>query len=388
MVRCMVRPMVREKARSARSSRLAGRLGLAAVVLLPVGPTGCGRARKGARAPAGPTTQLEADRYVRRAIRSSNEGIILFPSQRAEKVYELPRLNEIAHGLKVPAARCFLRRAIETMEKSTGGERGYDHVPEGQLKMRVRIAPSGQVVRTEVLESGFVDEQMEPCLREVFEQQRWPPNKSGNTHFIDVVYWVSLGMQQRLDTEEMVTHLRREQVGAGRRAKACLQGRVDAGRYEITGLNLIDREGGTMVNRIDTQKLPEPIRACLATAFREIRLPREPEAFVRPIAPTVTFEVGRDGTVVVDGERWLELVELEERAQRAAERAALTGDEPEVVDELPARRPKSPVASGAVGLSPASDAGESSGGASGDARRTSKGAVNTSHGRSTRKLAI
>ena len=61
------------------------------------------------------------------------------------------------------AARCFLMRAIETMEQSEDqsddADRGYDHVPEGQIKIRVRIAPSGEVVRTEVLETGFVDEQ-------------------------------------------------------------------------------------------------------------------------------------------------------------------------------------------------------------------------------------
>lgn len=308
---------------------------------------GCGR-RAESRDPAGPTSQIEADAYVRRAIRSSNEGVILFPSQRAERVFELPRLNEIAHALKAPAAKCFLMRAIETMEPVASGERGYEGIPEGQLKIRVRIAPSGEVVRTEVLETGFLDEEMEPCIREVLEQQRWPPNKSGNTHFIDAIYWVSLGMQQRLDQEPMATHVRREQVGAGRRAKACLQGRVDAGRYEIRGLNLIDREGSTMVNRIDTGDLPPAIRACLATAFRAIRLPREPDTFVRPLAPRVVFEIDRGGTVSVEGERWLELVELEERARRAAERAALVAEDPEAADELPARRPIEAVAPGLV----------------------------------------
>ncbi|MCA9709784.1 MAG: hypothetical protein KDK70_28350 [Myxococcales bacterium] len=323
---------------------------LCAVALL-LGAGAC--ARRGTRAPDGPTSQIEADAYVRRAIRSSSEGVILMPSQRAERVFELPRLNEIAQGLRGPAARCFLQRAIETMEtmeRAEGGEQGYAHVPEGQMKVRTRIAPSGEVVRTEVLESGFVDEQMEPCIREVLEEQRWPPNKSGNTHYIDVIYWVSLGMQREAGTEATALHVRREQIAAGRRAKACLQGRVDAGRYEITGLNLVDREGGTMVNRIDTLDLPEPIRACLATALREIRLPRDPEAFVRPVSPTVVFDVDRDGTVRVEGEKWLELVELEERARRAAERAALAAEDPELVDELPAHRPADPVQPGAAGL--------------------------------------
>lgn len=313
-------------------ARLALALGLLATVAC---------VREGGRRPQGPTSKMESDRYISRAIRQSSEGVILLPSKKAEQVYELPRLNEIAQGLRSPAARCFLTRAIETMEPDASGDRGYTNVPEGQIKIRVRIAPSGEAMRTEVLESGFVDEHMEPCLREALEHQRWPTNKSGNAHFVDVIYWVSLGMQKGVGTEEAAMHLRREQVTAGRRAKACLQGRVDTGHYEIRGLNLVDREGATMVNRIDTAELPETIRSCLATAFREIRLPRDPDAFVRPVAPVVAFDIAGDGTVAVDGERWLEMLELEERARLAAERAALTGEgeDDELVDELPARRP-------------------------------------------------
>lgn len=317
-------------------------------VLAAAMSAGCA-ARKGARSPDGEVSDIEANSYIRRAIRQSSEGVILLPSQRAERVYELPRLNEIAQSMRNPAARCFLARAIETMEPKSEGERGFDHVPEGQLKARVRIAPSGEVLRTEVLESGFVDEKMEPCIQKVLQEQRWPPNKTGNSHFIDVVYWVSLGFQRGLDTPQAALHLRREQVSAGRRAKACLQGRVDAGRYEVGGLNLIDREGSTMVNRVDSsERLPQPIRACIATALREIRLPRDPEAFVRPVAPRVAFVVDREGTVGVEGERWLALIETEERARRAAEREALraAGEDlgepesgPDQVDELPRHRP-------------------------------------------------
>ncbi len=302
---------------------------------------GCGRYGKGGRTPSGPTSQSEANRYISRAIRSSSEGVILLPSQRAEQVYELPRLNEIAQSLRGPAARCFLMRAIETMERVPDDDRGFSRVPEGQIKVRVRVAPSGEALRTEVLESGFVDEQMEPCLREMLEDQRWPPNKSGNAHYIDVVYWVSLGMQKGANSEAMASHLRREQVTAGRRAKACLQGRVDSGRYEVGGLNLVDREGATMVNRIETGELPEAIRTCLAAAFREVRLPRDPEAFVRPVSPKVVFEIDGEGTVSVEGEAWLELVELEERARLDAERQALAAEQPPkpLIDELPPRRP-------------------------------------------------
>ncbi len=308
----------------------------------------CGRFRDGPRTPEGPTSEMEANRYIRRAIRSSSEGWILLPSQRAERLYERPRLYEVAQGMRAPAARCFLARAILTMEVRTDDEAGYANVPEGQLKMRVRLSPSGEVLRAEVLETGFADDEMEPCIQQVVEEQVWPPNRSGNAHYIDAVYWVSLGMQGGLDP----TVLRREQVAAGRRAKACLRGRVDAGRYEISGLNLVSREGATMANRVEAVALPDEIRACIATALRDIRLPRNPDAFVRPVSPMIAFNVGSDGVVRVDGERWLELVELEEKAQRAAERDALaTGDqevEDEFVDTLPPRRPQTATDSSAA----------------------------------------
>lgn len=341
----MTRALARCRRALARCRRPWGaRFAVALALLAAVAPAllaSVACVREGSRRPQGPTSKMESDRYISRAIRQSSEGVILLPSQRAEQVYELPRLNEIAQGLRGPAARCFLTRAIETMEPDAAGERGYANVPEGQIKIRVRVAPSGEALRTEVLESGFIDEQIEPCLRDALEHQRWPSNKTGNSHYIDVIYWVSLGMQKGAGSDAMLTHLRREQVGAGRKAKPCLQGRVDEGRYEIRGLNLVDREGATMINRIDTADLPEAIRSCLATAFREIRLPRDADAFVRPVAPVVTFEVGSDGQVAVDGERWLELVELEEQARLAAERKALAEQSGEdAIDELPARRPE------------------------------------------------
>ena len=341
------------------TSMLAAARAVPLVLALGVAVGGCGRSGKGPRTPDGATSQIEANSYIRRAIRSSSEGWILLPSQRAESLFERPRLYEIAQGMRPQAARCFLARAIETMEPQTDGERGYRDVPEGQLKVRVRLAPSGEVLRTEVLESGFKDAQMGPCLEKVLREQLWPPNRSGNAHYLDAVYWVSLGFQGGLPPDT----LRREQISAGRRAKACLQGRVDSGRYEVAGLNLVSREGATMVNRVEAKTLPDEIRGCIATAMRDIRLPRDPDAFVRPVSPQVTFEVDRDGTITVDGERWLELVELEERAQRAAERAALAEGDEEVddiyVDTMPPRRPDSeqaedtaPTAEGPLELAP------------------------------------
>lgn len=285
----------------------------------------CGIRKNDSETPEGPVSEIEANRRLREAIRRSSEGVILIPSRKAERMFELPRLNEIAQNLRQPFAACFLRRAILTMQPRPRAA-GFEGVPEGQAKVRARIAPSGEVVRAEVLETGFDDADMEACLVSVIEDQRWPENKSGNVHYIDIVYWVSLGAQRDRGTPQFAQHLRREALAAGVRGKPCLQGRVDAGRYRVDGLNLIDREGGTLVNRVEQSDLPEPIRACIARAFRDIRLARDPDAFVRPIAPTVEYAIERDGTIAVVGEDWLRLVEMEEAAKVAQQRAAMTGE--------------------------------------------------------------
>lgn len=295
----------------------------------------------------GPATDMQADRAIRRAIRSSSEGVILLPSRKANAVYELPRLNEIAQELRQPGALCFLKRAIETMEADPSNERGFSGIPEGQAKIRARISRDGRVVRTELLESGFSDETMPTCLMEAVADKRWPAVDGGTNHHVDVVYWVSLGMQPDVHTQAYRKRLRRETAMASVRAKQCLQGRVSPGRYEVEGLNLIDREGATLVNRVEGAKVPEAVRSCIAAAFREVRLERQPESFVRPITAEVTFEVGADGAISVPDEDWLRLVQLEERAIRAKKRAELTGesspDEPsksEVLrDDVPRTEP-------------------------------------------------
>ena len=303
----------------------------------------------------------QKDRYIKRSIRSSSEGVILLPSKRAESVFELPRLNEIAQNMRRPMAACFLRRAVETMALTDDPERPYDGVPEGQLKIRARINPAGEVVRAEVLESGFADAEMEPCLTDVVRMQRWPQNKSGNAHYIDIVYWVSLGLQGDIHTDASREHLRREQVTAGIKGKQCLQGRVDAGTYEVRGLSLVNHEGATMATRVDHAALPGPIRACIARAFRSIRLPRDPDSFVRPVAPVVRFTVDKLGTVTVQDEAWLAMVELEERAQAAKRRADLrTTGKSHPTDELPPSR-AAPLAAGAMGGAAQASAGDDDG---------------------------
>ncbi|MBC8073444.1 MAG: hypothetical protein IAG13_34305, partial [Deltaproteobacteria bacterium] len=336
---------------------------LTACVLVPAVAAALACASRKDESTVNPMSKLGSDRYIQKAIRSSNEGVILLPSSKAERVYELPRLNEIAHGLREPAAECFLRRAIETMEPSQDAagapeakgvpederdEPGFVGVPEGQVKIRARIAPSGEVLRTEVLETGFADSHMPACIEKAIARQQFPENQSGVNHHIDIVYWVSLGIQSDVHTDAYRTRLRREQIGAAVRAKPCLQGRTTAGAYHIAALNLVDREGNTMMNRIDAKTLPEPVRTCLARAFRDMRLERQPESFVRPLLAGVDVKVADDGSIAVDGERWLELIELEERARMAEQQAALAGDDGTTV----------PLAEGAMGnrssISPAS----------------------------------
>jgi hypothetical protein len=320
-------PTSRSNAASRRATALvaAGLVGLAGLGVVGA----C--ARRGAdTTPEGPASQMQAEARVREAIRRSSEGVIMLPSRKAERVFELPRLNDIAQALRQPFAACFLRRAIVTMRPRDPGP-GFDHVPEGQAKIRARISPNGQVVRAEVLDSGFADPEMEACLTTSVRRQHFPENKSGNTHYIDVVYWVSLGAQKGVDQPEFQAQVRRESIQAAVRAKPCLQGRIDAGGYVVDSLNLIDREGTTLINRVEDEELPEPVRACVAQAFREVRLPRDSDAFVRPVASRVTFDVSRDGGVGVQGEQWLHLLELEE----AAKGARRVQDELGEVDRVP-----------------------------------------------------
>lgn len=295
----------------------------------------------------GPSTQLQAEAKVREAIRRSSEGVIMLPSKKAERVFELPRLNEIAQALRQPFAACFLRRAIVTMTPRET-DAGYDGVPEGQAKIRTRISAGGQVVRAEVLETGFDDEPMEACLTQALRQQRFPPNETGHTHFIDIVYWVSLGLQRSVEEPSFVERVRRETIAAAVRAKPCLQGRLDAGDYVVDGLNLVDREGLTLINRVQDDDLPEPVRACVAQAFQDVQLPRDGAAFVRPVASQVTFAISRDGDIVVDGEKWLRLVELEEQAKVAAKTRELEGEDDEDEADVVADGPPAPVGLGAA----------------------------------------
>lgn len=274
----------------------------------------------------GRVTQAQADQYMRDAIRQSSEGVVLEPSQKGLDQIERTRLNEIAQELRRPGAVCFLERAISTMEPGEiDGEQVWTAVPEGQAKFRVRVAVDGTVLSAEVLESGFEDKHMETCLSEALTKQRFVESRDSFAYFIDVYYWVSLGFFAEAQSESFAALMRRQQAEAGVRAKACLVGRVPAGEYVVTGLNLFDRDGRTVINRIDRGELPSEVSSCIATALKQIHIHAEPDAFIRPAAPKVVFEVAGDGTVRIGDERWLEMITLEEEAQREMRRQELLG---------------------------------------------------------------
>jgi hypothetical protein len=276
----------------------------------------------------GRVTRAQADQYMRDAIRQSSEGVVLEPSQKGLGQIERTRLNEIAQQLRRPGAVCFLERAIATME--LGGEPGeidgeqvWVAVPEGQAKFRVRVAVDGTVLTTDLLESGFQDEHMDTCLTEALTRQRFVESRDSFAYFIDVYYWVSLGFFAEANTEQFTELMRRQQAEAGLRARACLTGRVGPGEYRVTGLNLFDRDGATLVNRVDRGELPSEVSGCIAAALKAIRIHPEPDAFVRPAAPEVVFRVDGEGLVSIADELWLARIELEERAQREMKRAEL-----------------------------------------------------------------
>ncbi|NVB41161.1 hypothetical protein G6O69_25195 [Pseudenhygromyxa sp. WMMC2535] len=312
-----------------------------------VGASACNRERV---AKEGKVTQAQAEEYLRDAVHMSSEGVLLEPSAKGLTSIERVRFGEIAQEMRRPAAVCFVERAIQTMSPGeVEGEQAWVGVPEGQIKLRARVSVDGGVLATEVLDSGFDDEEMENCLLEMLGKQRFPESRDSFAYFVDVYYWVSLGFFREAGTERFAKALRREQAQAARRGLPCLRGRVSPGAYEISALNLFDRDGDTVVNRVERGSLDPEISTCLAQAFRAVKIHSEPDAFIRPAAMDVEFVVAEDGAVSFDDERWLELIELEEQAERERKKAELLGDG---VDELEPDGFEDPGASGPVDMGP------------------------------------
>ncbi|MFY0532370.1 hypothetical protein [Nannocystis pusilla] len=267
--------------------------------------------------PTGLNSFGQGTRYIQKAVRSSSEGVIILPSKRAENLFDLQRLNEIAQALRPPAAACFVNRAIETMKRGKrDGEEAYLDVPEGQVKIRTRLSPDGEVLRTEVLDTGFKDPEIEPCIMEAIQGRKWIKNRSGVVQYLDVIYWVSLGDGSEDKSPQAKAELRRQQAIAAIRGKGCLERRVGAGTYPVEGLNLVDRDGNTLVSRVEPNSLPQKVQECLSVVLRDIQMPRAPNSFVRPISPQVEYTVATDGTVSFADERWINLILMEEKAAR------------------------------------------------------------------------
>ncbi len=305
--------------------RWASHVARTALLLLA---TGCAASSTENRAVGSLSTYSQARRYVDKAVRRSTEGVILMPSRKAETLYDRTRLNDIAQLLRVPAAVCFVNRAIETMKRSTSkdGELVFAEVPEGQIRIRTRINSAGQVLRTEVLESGFKDEQMYPCLDAAIRKTKWTQNKTGAVQFVDVIYWVSLGYQAEDHSDAAKAELRKQTAKVGIKAKQCLAGRVGEGTYKVDALSLVDRDGRTLANRVDPGVLPEKVGECVAIVLREMRFQRVQEAFVRPILPHIDFTVNNLGEVSFADEKWYALLEREEEAIKEARQAELAAE--------------------------------------------------------------
>jgi hypothetical protein len=319
---------------------------------------GC-RNRDGPRRPGGTMSDVEADRYIRKAVMKSSEGVVLMPATKSAEFDRL-RLNEIANAMRQPLAICFLERAIVTMEKGkVDGEETYVKVPEGQAKFRARTGADGSVVRVEVLDSGFTDPEMEACVMKVIGGRKFPALHGQSQSYVDVVYWVSLGFHAGAKTPQYAKLMRKQQAEAGIRAKKCLEGRVEAGVYDVEGLSLFASNGSTLINRITHGDLPADVSRCVAQAFKQIVIDPEKDAFVRPASPKVQFTVRDDGVIEVGDERWLELLQLEERAKREQRRYELTGGEGAGEDEAPPPLESAPGAgfdSSVSGVEPLPDA--------------------------------
>ncbi len=318
---------------------MLGMLGMLGVLGVLVSACGTSRGAGSRVSHPGNNSIGQTNRFVKTAVRRAPEGFILIPGARAERVFDRQRLVQLAQDLRQPAAACFINRAIDTAKwGEVDGERALLGVPEGQIKIRVRIAPQGKVLRTEVLEGVFgeEDEVMEACLMDVLEDAPWPENRSGNTHFVDAIYWVSLGFQAEDRSPETAVELRRQQAMLAKKGKGCLEGRARPGQYRVQGLSLLDREGRTLVNRLEPTDLGQDIANCLVVVLRGLRMPRVANAFVRPFSPEIDYQVSPKGEVSFVDERWLELLLLEERAAREQRRAELAAEKAKKDGEVPA----------------------------------------------------
>ena len=94
--------------------------------------------------------------------------------------------------------------------------------------------------------------------------------------------------------------MRREQTRAAVRSKDCMQGRVKPGHYELEGLNLFDRRGNTIANRVEPGGMDKGAVKCVATAFKAIR--NKVTQYLLSVAPTSGAGTGRSTVALPDVE--------------------------------------------------------------------------------------
>lgn len=303
-------------------------------VALAAGASTCARTNPGSNA-------LDDPGATDSGVRGATEGVLIIPSARAEEEYSPARLFELSEALRQPAARCFLERAIETMVVRPEDPRGYTGIPDGQMKLRIRPGDEGVVQQLDIVENGFDDPAVPECFAEIVRTRTWPETRTAYPPPLEVVYWVKIGPTITLPQHQAV--VRRQTAEVGVRGKGCLQGRVAPGAYTFFGLNLVGAGGQSMASRVDTDvgtPVPEPVRDCLALAFRDLQLEPEADTFIRPVDLKVNYVVTPEGGVQVEDEEWLRLIQLEEvalRAERARQADAARG-----LSRIGGAQPRSP----------------------------------------------
>ena len=190
-------------------------------------------------------------------------------------------------------------------------------VPQGQLRVRARLNGAGEVQQVELMEGTFEDSPMVRCIEDAVQEQAFPAVRSNTLRWIDVVHWVSLGYDQGREQPDLVRARRLQVARLSRSSLRCLEGRLRPGTYRAEGVNLVDRTGSTLVNRIEPGALPGPVARCVAQVFKALTTNAEPESYVRAILPVIEYEVDAEGRATFADAEWLRLLDLEAAAQRA-----------------------------------------------------------------------
>ena len=279
---------------------------------------------RGTEAPSGGQASVgQIDRYLERGVALSSQGVVLMPSQAMERETDRTRMTEIARALQLPLSLCFLRRTIEAAEiGEVEGQRALVRVPQGQLRVRARLNGAGEVQQVELMEGTFEDSPMVRCIEDAVQEQAFPAVRSNTLRWIDVVHWVSLGYDQGREQPDLVRARRLQVARLSRSSLRCLEGRLRPGTYRAEGVNLVDRTGSTLVNRIEPGALPGPVARCVAQVFKALTTNAEPESYVRAILPVVEYQVDGAGVATFADAEWLRLLDLEAAAQRAGAASA------------------------------------------------------------------